>query len=841
MKKTFTIIDTDCSEFAADIEKDVSKLEYVSAANVKDSLLTVEFTKTDTNKLSEQITDIVRHYYANAVIQESICDRECLCTDNNSLTQKALSEKSIHKQNYRKNISEHTPLTNTFFSNNEFAERVFYLKGLDCPHCSAEIENDVLKMDGVSAAAINLVKQMLTVELSSDCDEDLFENIQKIVHKYEPDVIVCNKNECNTLNAADDNIAEEIQPSDNEKAKKQKISNSDENLIPRLIIGAVIFTVGFAMPHMGLFNDALVTAILIVSYIVLGYDVILRAVRNISHGSIFDENFLMTVSTVGAFIIGEYPEAAAVMLFYQIGEYFQRLAVKRSRKSISELMDIRPDRANVKRNNIIITVSPEDVSIGESIVIKPGEKIPLDGIVTDGEAMLNTAALTGESIPRKAAKGDCVLSGCINENGMLTVRVTKTFGESTASKILELVENAAGRKAPSENFITSFSRYYTPIVVIMAVLIGVIPPLILGGDWSNWIHRCFVFLVISCPCALVISIPLTFFGGIGAASRKGILVKGSSYLEALTAVDTIVFDKTGTLTKGVFDVTDIIPSGSFSKEKLLEIGANAEAMSNHPIARSIVRAYGKSINKSDIDEYEEISGQGVKAVIKGKTILAGNEMMMKTQNIAIKTADKMGTVVYFAVNNTFAGSIIISDEIKSDTKDAVLELKKLGISKTVMLTGDSESTAKAIADEIGIAEYYSELLPDQKVEKLERLDNEKQANKKLAFVGDGINDAPVLARADVGIAMGALGSDAAIEAADVVLMTDEPSKLTEAIKTARYTKKIVMQNIIFVIAVKILFLVLGAFGIAGMWEAVFGDVGVMIIAVINSMRLLNYK
>ncbi len=838
MEKINCIIDIDCSEFAADIEKAVSQLEVVSAANVNESQIIVEYNQADENALSEQIIEIVRYFYPDAALQGCICESECTCSNYNSLSLKALSDKSIHKQNYRKNSTEHTPLTNTFFSNNEFVERVFYLKGLDCPHCSAEIENDVLKMDGVSAAAINLVKQMLTVELSSDSDEQLFENIERIVHKYEPDVTVCRKNEFNT---AETDTAETVQPSSANETKSRNIFISDEHFIPRLVVGAAVFAVGFAMSHMEVFNDEFVIFVLIVSYIILGYDVIFKAVRNIFHGSIFDENFLMTVSTIGAFVIGEYPEAAAVMLFYQIGECFQKLAVKRSRKSISELMDIRPDRANVKRNNGIITVSPQDVSIGESIVIKPGEKIPLDGIVTDGEAMLNTAALTGESVPRKAAKGDSVLSGCINENGILTVRVTKLFGESTASKILELVENAAGRKAPSENFITSFSRYYTPIVVVLAVLIGVVPPLIFGGDWSNWIHRCFVFLVISCPCALVISIPLTFFGGIGAASRKGILVKGSSYLESLTAVDTIVFDKTGTLTKGVFDVTDIMPSGGYSKEKLLEIAANAEAMSNHPIARSIVRAYGKNINKSEIDEYEEISGQGVKAVVKGKTILAGNEMMMKSSNIKFTPTDKKGTVVYFAVNDTFAGSMIISDEIKTDTKDTILKLSELGISKTVMLTGDSESSAKAAADEIGISEYYSELLPDQKVEALEKLDKVKPEKKKLVFVGDGINDAPVLARADIGIAMGAFGSDAAIEAADVVLMTDEPSKLTEAIRTAKYTKKIVMQNIVFVIAVKILFLILGALGIAGMWEAVFGDVGVMIIAVINSMRLLKYN
>ena len=537
--------------------------------------------------------------------------------------------------------------------------------------------------------------------------------------------------------------------------------------------------------------------------------------------------------------IGEYPEAVAVMLFYQVGEFFQSLAVKRSRKSISDLMDICPDSATVKRNGVLQVVSPESVAVGEIIVVKPGEKIPLDGIVVDGESMLDTKALTGESVPKSIRKGDEALSGCINQSGLLTLKVTKSFGESTVSKITDLVENASARKAPTENFITTFARYYTPVVVGMAAVLAIIPPLVLGGGWSEWLRRGFVFLIVSCPCALVISIPLTFFGGIGAASKRGVLVKGSNYLEALNKVSVVVFDKTGTLTKGVFEVANIIPAAGYQKEQVLEYAAQAESYSNHPIAKSILATYGKPIDQKQFSGFEEISGHGISVTVQGKKVLAGNSKLMESEKIAYAACDAAGTKFYVAADGSYVGCILIADEVKPDSKCAIAELKKIGVEKTVMLTGDDERIGKSVADELGLDAYYAQLLPDQKVEKLEMLDKQKRQGSKLAFVGDGINDAPVLARADVGIAMGGLGSDAAIEAADVVLMTDEPSKLVEAIDVAKATKRIVMQNIVIALGIKSVFLVLGALGMAGMWEAVFGDVGVTIIAVLNAMRILK--
>ena len=578
---------------------------------------------------------------------------------------------------------------------------------------------------------------------------------------------------------------------------------------------------------------------MIVAYIILGWDVVWQAVKNITRGQVFDEHFLMSVSTIGAFAIGEYPEAVAVMLFYQVGEFFQSLAVKRSRKSISDLMDICPDSATVKRNGVLQVVSPESVAVGEIIVVKPGEKIPLDGIVVDGESMLDTKALTGESVPRSIRKGDEALSGCINQSGLLTLKVTKSFGESTVSKITDLVENASARKAPTENFITTFARYYTPVVVGMAAVLAIIPPLVLGGGWSEWLRRGFVFLIVSCPCALVISIPLTFFGGIGAASKRGVLVKGSNYLEALNKVSVVVFDKTGTLTKGVFEVANIIPAAGYQKEQVLEYAAQAESYSNHPIAKSILATYGKPIDQKQFSDFEEISGHGISVMVQGKKVLAGNSKLMESEKIAYAACDAAGTKFYVAADGSYVGCILIADEVKPDSKCAIAELKKIGVEKTVMLTGDDERIGKSVADELGLDAYYAQLLPDQKVEKLEMLDKQKRQGSKLAFVGDGINDAPVLARADVGIAMGGLGSDAAIEAADVVLMTDEPSKLVEAIDVAKATKRIVMQNIVIALGIKSVFLVLGALGMAGMWEAVFGDVGVTIIAVLNAMRILK--
>ena len=624
------------------------------------------------------------------------------------------------------------------------------------------------------------------------------------------------------------------------KDEKTAVYNDeDKKRTIRLAVGAVVYAIGMALTVFAKLPTLAELAFLIVAYVILGWDVVWQAVKNITRGQVFDEHFLMSVSTIGAFAIGEYPEAVAVMLFYQVGEFFQSLAVKRSRKSISDLMDIRPDSATVKRNGVLQVVSPESVAVGEIIVVKPGEKIPLDGIVVDGESMLDTKALTGESVPRSIRKGDEALSGCINQSGLLTLKVTKSFGESTVSKITDLVENASARKAPTENFITTFARYYTPVVVGMAAVLAIIPPLVLGGGWSEWLRRGFVFLIVSCPCALVISIPLTFFGGIGAASKRGVLVKGSNYLEALNKVSVVVFDKTGTLTKGVFEVANIIPAAGYQKEQVLEYAAQAESYSNHPIAKSILATYGKPIDQKQFSGFEEISGHGISVMVQGKKVLAGNSKLMESEKIAYAACDAAGTKFYVAADGSYVGCILIADEVKPDSKCAIAELKKIGVEKTVMLTGDDERIGKSVADELGLDAYYAQLLPDQKVEKLEMLDKQKRQGSKLAFVGDGINDAPVLARADVGIAMGGLGSDAAIEAADVVLMTDEPSKLVEAIDVAKATKRIVMQNIVIALGIKSVFLVLGALGMAGMWEAVFGDVGVTIIAVLNAMRILK--
>jgi len=574
-------------------------------------------------------------------------------------------------------------------------------------------------------------------------------------------------------------------------------------------------------------------------YLLLGGKVLLRMVRNIARGRVFDENFLMGVATLGAIAIGKHAEAVTVMLFYQIGEFFQEMAVAKSKKRIGDLMDIRPDYANLKIDGQIVNVDPESVRVGDLFVVKPGEKIPLDGVVVEGEAMLDTTALTGESVPRKATASDAVLSGCINQNGVLTVRATQVFGESTVSRILDLVENAANKKAPTETFITKFARFYTPAVVSAAALLAVIPPLFLGGEWFDWISRALIFLVISCPCALVVSIPLGFFGGIGGASRKGILVKGGNYLEALANLDLVVFDKTGTLTQGAFKVTAMQPANGFGENELLELAAGAEAFSNHPIAASILKEYGKDIDKNALTRYEEIAGRGVSVNANGRAILAGNEKLMGEMGITYAESQTIGTKVYVAADGVYAGCIVIADEIKPDSRGLVALLKNLGVRKTVMLTGDTPRIAETVARELEIDEMHAGLLPQQKVEKVEELGKQKLPKKTLAFVGDGINDAPVLAMADVGVAMGGLGSDAAIEAADVVLMTDEPAKLVEAVKIARFTKRVVWQNIALSLGIKFLFLFLATLGVSSLWEAVFADVGVSLLAVFNSMRVMK--
>ena len=607
-------------------------------------------------------------------------------------------------------------------------------------------------------------------------------------------------------------------------------------MLARIIAAAVLLGAGYLIPAQGWVR----LVVFLVPYAVIGWDILWKAVRNISHGQVFDENFLMALATVGAFFTGEFPEAVAVMLFYQIGELFQSYAVGKSRQSIASLMDIRPDYANLERDGKTEQVDPEEVAVGDVILVKPGEKIPLDGVVLEGDSMVNTSALTGESVPREAYPGSDVISGCINQNGLLRIRVTKEFGESTVAKILDLVENSSSKKAKAENFITKFARWYTPAVVIAAVLLAVVPPLILQGGWNDWIHRALIFLVISCPCALVISVPLSFFGGIGGASRNGILVKGGNYLESLAHAETVVFDKTGTLTRGVFNVTAIHPN-SFSEADLLELAALAESYSDHPISRSIREAYGKDPDLSRVTDVEELSGRGVRVRIDGKTVCAGNDKLMEETGVRWHPCHRVGTTVHIAVDGEYAGHIVISDEVKPDAAQAVSALKQQGISRTVMLTGDAKAVGESVAKELGLDEVHTELLPAGKVDCVEQLLKQKSAKGTLVFVGDGINDAPVLSRADIGIAMGAMGSDAAIEAADIVLMDDKPSKIADAIRIARKTLRIVTQNIVFALAVKGIVLLLGALGLANMWEAVFADVGVSVIAILNAMRALKNK
>lgn len=624
------------------------------------------------------------------------------------------------------------------------------------------------------------------------------------------------------------------------------MTKKQRKLLNRIIIAAILFVAGMISPYILPENqttDYVEFAVFLASYAIIGWDIIWKALCNIRQGQIFDENFLMMIATVGAFILGEHSEGVAVMLFYQVGEWFQSYAVAKSRKSITSLMDIRPDYANVQRSGKLVQVDPDEVQIGEIIIVKPGEKIPIDGIITSGTSTLDTSALTGESLPREAEEGMEVISGCINQTGILTIKTTKEFGESTVAKILDLVENSSEKKARTENFITRFARYYTPIVVFAALALAVIPPLVTGDAFAEWVYRALTFLVISCPCALVISIPLSFFGGLGGASKCGVLVKGSNYLETLADTEIIVFDKTGTLTKGSFAVSQIYTE-NIQQNKLLEIAAYAENYSNHPISASIKRAYNKNIDSSRIQNVQEIAGHGVSAVIDGKTVLAGNAKLMKREGILYKPCTEVGTVIYVAVDNKFVGYILIEDEIKEDAAFAINQLKDCGIKQTVMLTGDSDAVGKKVARRLGLDRVYTQLLPADKVERVEELLHslrETHAKGKLAFVGDGINDAPVLARADVGIAMGGLGSDAAIEAADIVLMTDEPSKIATAKKIAKKTLAIAYENIVFAIGIKLIVLVLGALGFASMWAAVFADVGVSVIAILNAIRALNVK
>ncbi|MDR1074539.1 MAG: cadmium-translocating P-type ATPase [Treponema sp.] len=706
--------------------------------------------------------------------------------------------------------------------------REYVLHNLCCPQCAAKIEKHVSALGGVSRAVVDFSVQKLTIETqNAGLWDDIMTGASGIIKRLEPSIELRDAAVLSSGSAA----------------------NAKENPAPvkkwfrwaSLILGATLFAVGLAFDYSSISPAPFMRlAVFLASYILVGGEVFVKAVKNIARGEIFDENFLMGVATIGAFAIGEYPEGVAVMIFYRVGEAFQDYAVGRSRKSISALMDIRPDYANLKTAAGLERVSPETVRIGDIIVVKPGEKIPLDGVVTDGFSALDTSALSGESLPRDVEPGNAVFSGSINKSGLLTIEVIKSFGESTVSKILNLVQNVGNKKSVTENFITKFARYYTPAVVFSAAMLAIFPPLFIpDASFAEWINRALVFLVVSCPCALVISIPLSFFGGIGGASRNGILIKGSNYLEALTNVDTVVFDKTGTLTKGVFRVTKIVPAGGFTEETLLYYAAHAESHSNHPIALSIRSAYGKDLDAGIIGTYEEIAGKGVCVRVGKDTALAGNAKLFEAARIAVPVAEESGTAVYLAVNAEYAGHIVISDELKADSKQAVEELRSIGVKRIAMLTGDSKAVGESIAKQIDLDTVYAELLPHQKVEYLEALEQSKSSSGKLVFVGDGINDAPVLARSDVGIAMGGVGSDAAIEAADVVLMTDEPSKIADAIRIARKTRNIVWQNIIFALSVKGVILVMGALGIAAMWEAVFGDVGVALIAVLNAMRVMK--
>ena len=716
-----------------------------------------------------------------------------------------------------------------------------YLKGLDCANCANKIENKVNKLESVEEAVLNFSLSLLIVSLKENSDVNrVEEEIKTIVSKLEPDVIVSKYNnikekknvctsECCSGHAHD---IEEKNEESHDHDHSEGISLRDK---VSLAIGFILFAIAIFIGE----EKSYVPYIYALSYVLVGGKVVLSAIRNIFRGQVFDENFLMTVATLGAFAIGNHPEGVAVMIFYEIGELFQSYAVNRSRKSISSLMDIRADYANLITDGEEKKVDPSEIKIDDIIVIKPGERVPLDGIVIEGNSSLDTSALTGESLPRNIELNDEILAGVINLTGVIRVKVTKEFGESTVSRILELVQNASSKKAQTEKFITKFARYYTPVVVLSAVALAMIPPLVVEGAlFSDWVYRALIFLVVSCPCALVVSIPLGLFAGIGGASKNGVLIKGGNYLEALKDVETVVFDKTGTLTKGVFKVVKI-NTNNIEESELLRIAATGESFSNHPIAQSILKAYGNEVDKSIISNYEEISGNGIKVNIDNKEVLLGNYKLMNSNGIKYNNSEEIGTVVHVVVEGEYKGSIVIADEVKEDSKEAIEMLKKIGVKKCVMLTGDNKKVAEKIAEELGLDEVYAELLPTDKVVMVEKLLKEKSEKGKLAFVGDGINDAPVLARADVGVAMGGIGSDAAIEAADVVLMRDNPSSLVDAIEIGRKTNRILWQNIIFSLGVKIAVLIPAAIGIANMWEGVFADVGVTLIAVLNSMRALR--
>ena len=816
-----------CANCANKIEDKVSKLNGIKEANLNfsTSVLTAEIHEESLkDEIINQIKEIVNKLEPHVNVKER--------KQNKTIN----SSKEICKNIKCSDLED----------NNDNKELKFKLelKGLDCANCANKIENKASKLEGVKEAILNFTTTTLNVEIKEGYNKkDTINEIKKIVLNLEPNVVVeeiyTNKNTKANNSICNDNKCKV----NNDTSEIKAMSGSTDNKLLfyikdnlRLIIGIVAYVIALIFKGDG---NLLSIILFATSYLIIGGDVVLTAIKNIARGEIFDENFLMSIATLGAFFIGEYPEAVAVMLFYQVGEMFQGYAVNKSRKSISSLMNIRADYANVLRDNKEIKVSPEDVYIDEIIIVKPGERIPLDGVVIEGTSFIDTAALTGESVPREIKEGNEILSGAINTNGVLKVKVNKEYGESTVARILELVENASNKKAPTEKFITKFAKVYTPIVVIVAIVVAIIPPLILkDATFSEWIYKALSILVVSCPCALVVSIPLGFFSGIGAASKKGILVKGGNYLEALKESEVVVFDKTGTLTKGVFKVTEI-NTENISESELLEITAIGESHSNHPIAKSIIQAYGKDINKEEIKNYKEISGYGIEASIRDNNVLIGNSKLMKSYNINYEEKKSIGTIVHVAINGLYKGNIVISDEIKENVKEALKSLKSAGIKKTVMLTGDNKLVAEEVAKNIGIDEVYSELLPGDKVGKVEELLNRSDTKGKVVFVGDGINDAPVLARADIGVAMGGVGSDAAIEAADVVLMQDNIYSLVDSIQVSKRTSKILWQNIIFSLGVKIAVMILVILGLTNMWAAVFADVGVTLIAVLNSMRIIR--
>ena len=729
-------------------------------------------------------------------------------------------------------------------------ECTLFIEGLDCPNCAAKIERKLNTLQRIKAATVDFLGKRVIVESEDFSQDELAKFIQTEVDKIEDGVKISTKR----LHSHGHTHHHSHSHSRVHSHSHTHGEGDTDKIKKKLLIGGIIFVLGIFIPKT-LFIPKF--AVFLVSYFIIGGDVLVSAVKNILRGQVFDENFLMAIATIGAFAIGEYPEGVAVMLFYQLGELFQGIAVNNSRKSIIALMDIRPDYANLKTDTEIKKVNPDEIKVADIIVVKPGEKVPLDGKIITGNSTFDTSALTGESLPREAKTGDIVLSGFINKTGLVEIEVTKVFSESTVSKILDLVENSSSKKSKTENFITKFAKYYTPIVVITALIMAIFPPLLIPNTtFTDWIYRALIFLVVSCPCALIISIPLGFFGGIGGASKHGILVKGANYLEALNDVESIVMDKTGTLTKGVFKVTEInvennVKINDFENNKtdltqplLLKYAAHIEKFSNHPIAQSIVSEYENSIAKTDesiVKDFKEISGFGIKANINNHQILAGNSKLMNSENIRFDKKENLGTVVYIAFNRQYIGNILISDEIKEDSPKAIRGMKANGIKEIVMLTGDNNAIGKNIAEKLEIDKVFAELLPNEKVEKLEEIYKTKSEKGKVVFVGDGINDAPVLARADIGIAMGGVGSDAAIEAADVVIMNDEPSKIVTAMKIAKKTKSIVWQNITLAFTVKIIVLILGLFGDATMWEAVFADVGVALLAVLNATRVLKYK